>query len=125
MLCHVSYSASVFLTVAITIERFFAVCRPLQYQARVTEKGHYCILLQVILSINTFILKNNVCFQYVVPAVFTAILLNLPKLLHISQVVFTLYSSLLKNFRKNLQIVSRKLELFGWLNQHESGCTKF
>ena len=92
MLCHVSYSASVFLTVAITIERFFAVCRPLQYQARVTEKGHYCILLQVTLTRN-ICNTNSVSLQYVLPAVCTALLLNLPKLLHISQV-----SSLLKNF---------------------------
>ena len=62
MVCHVSYSASVFLTVAITIERFFAVCRPLQYQARVTEKGHYCILLQV-----GNISRNNVGKVHLIP----------------------------------------------------------
>ena len=68
ILCHVAVTASVFLTVSITTERFYAVCRPLQYQARVREKGHYCILL-----------------QYILPAAGAALVLNLPKVLDLSQ----------------------------------------
>ena len=33
-LCHMAVSASVFLMVTITLERHYAVCYPLEYQAR-------------------------------------------------------------------------------------------
>ena len=36
-LCHIAVTASVFLTIAITVERFYAVCSPFTYQTRVVD----------------------------------------------------------------------------------------
>ena len=38
-LCHVSVSASVLMTIPITVERFYAVSSPLTYQIRLTQRS--------------------------------------------------------------------------------------
>ena len=64
---HVSISASVFMTVAITVERYYAVSRPHTYQIRLAKRSIKRILA-----------------GYLVPVIFASILLNIPKILHIS-----------------------------------------
>ena len=68
--CHISVSASVFLTVAITMERYYAVCFPHTYQTRLAGKGHWCIIMSNIL-----------------PVFFAAILFNMPKILQLTRIV--------------------------------------
>merc|ERR1719318_2200585 len=70
-LCHIAVTASVFLTIAITVERFYAVCSPFTYQTRVVERGHWWILS-----------------SYILPVLLTAIMLNIPKLLHLAKMDF-------------------------------------
>ena len=70
-LCHIAVTASVFLTVAITVERYYAVCSPYAYQTRLAERGHWWILS-----------------SYIIPVVITATLLNIPKLLHLTRADF-------------------------------------
>ena len=67
-LCHIAVTASVFLTIAITVERFYAVCSPFTYHTRVVERGHWRILS-----------------SYIMPDMLTAIMLNIPKLLHLAK----------------------------------------
>jgi hypothetical protein len=67
-LCHIAVTASVFLTIAITVERFYAVCSPFTYQTREVERGHWWILS-----------------SYIMPVMLTATMLNIPKLLHLSK----------------------------------------
>ncbi|XP_023331090.1 FMRFamide receptor isoform X2 [Eurytemora carolleeae] len=62
-LAHVAVTASVFFTVAISLERHTAVCSPLTYQARIVEKGHVCLLV-----------------SYSLPVILFSILLNLPRI---------------------------------------------
>ena len=69
-LCHISITASVFLTVAITVERYYAVCSPHTYQLRVAVRGHGWILL-----------------SYIIPTILGAIILNIPKLLQVSDLL--------------------------------------
>ena len=66
-LCHVAISASIFMTVTITVERYIAVSRPYSYQIRLAEKGFRWILS---------------C--YLIPVILGAILLNIPRILQIS-----------------------------------------
>ena len=68
--CHISVSASVFLTIAITMERYFAVCFPYTYQSRLAGKGHWCIII-----------------SYIFPVFFSAILFNMPKILQLTRIV--------------------------------------
>ena len=73
-LCHVSLSASVFLVVSITVERYQAVVHPHQYHAR--PRHSQCCILS----------------SYLTPVIIAAIILNLPKILNISGVLKTLVS---------------------------------
>jgi hypothetical protein len=68
-ICHIAVTGSVFLTIAITVERYYAICSPHTYQARVLERGHWCIIS-----------------SYVVPVFVTAVMLNTPKVLHIGKI---------------------------------------
>ena len=65
---HIAASISIFLTMAITFERYFGVCSAFTYKARVTRRGSLRILC-----------------SYVIPAVMAAITLNIPKLLSIGK----------------------------------------
>ena len=69
-LCHIGVSCSVFLTVSITLERYYAVCSPIAYQARMAQKGHSWILI-----------------TYISPVILTSICLNTPKLLNLSNIL--------------------------------------
>ena len=69
-LCHVAISASIFMTVTITVERYVAVSRPYSYQIRLAEKGFRWIL-----------------FCYLFPVILGAILLNIPRILQISKLL--------------------------------------
>ena len=69
-LCHVAISASVFMTIAITVERYYVVSSPYTYQTRLLKKGFWWIL-----------------FSYVLPVIVTAILLNIPKMLQLGKVL--------------------------------------
>ena len=69
-LCHIAVSSSVFFTIAITVERYYAVHSPLNYQTRSTKQGHWWILA-----------------SYVVPVVVAAILFNIPKLLQLAKIL--------------------------------------
>ena len=69
-LCHIAVSGSVFFTIAITVERYYAVHSPLNYQTRSTKQGHWWILA-----------------SYVVPVVVAAILFNIPKLLQLAGIL--------------------------------------
>ena len=64
---HISLSGSVFLTVAITFERYKAVCLAHNYNYRNARIGHRSLVL-----------------RYVCPVLVLAILLNIPKLIEIS-----------------------------------------
>ena len=66
-ICHVAFSASVFLTISLTIERYSAIGNPLTYQTRVKKKGHWCIV-----------------FSYIIPSAILAILLNTLKIVQLS-----------------------------------------
>ena len=70
-LCHISVTASVFLTIAITVERYYAVCSPFTYQTRLVERGHWRILS-----------------SYIMPVMLIAIMLNIPKLLNLAKMEF-------------------------------------
>ena len=65
---HIAVSLSVFMTIAISVERYFAVCSAFTYQARVAVKGH-CRILS----------------SYIIPAILIAIILNIPKILNIGK----------------------------------------
>ena len=67
-ICHIAVTGSVFLTIAITVERYYAICSPHTYQTRVLERGHWCIIS-----------------SYIVPVIVTAVMLNTPKVLHIGK----------------------------------------
>ena len=69
-LCHIGVSSSVFFTIAITVERYYAVHSPLNYQTRSTKQGHWWILA-----------------SYVVPVVVAAIIFNVPKLLQLAKIL--------------------------------------
>ena len=69
-LCHIGVSCSVFLTVSITLERYYAVCSPIAYQARMAQKGHSWILI-----------------TYISPVILISICLNTPKLLNLSNIL--------------------------------------
>ena len=69
-LCHIGVSCSVFLTMSITVERYYAVCSPIVYQARLAQKGHSWILT-----------------AYITPVILTSIFLNVPKLLNLSKIL--------------------------------------
>ena len=69
-LCHISITASVFLTMALTVERYYAVCSPHTYQARVAVRGHCWILL-----------------SYIIPTILGAVILNIPKVLQVSDIL--------------------------------------
>ena len=66
-LCHISLTASVILTVGITQERYYAVCTPHAYKARVAKRSQCSII-----------------FNYIIPTLACAILFNIPKLLQLS-----------------------------------------
>ena len=72
-LCHVAVSASVFLTIAITIERCYVVTSPFTYQIRVIQSGYKWIL-----------------GYYIIPVIFGAVILNIPKMLQIANVLPTM-----------------------------------
>jgi hypothetical protein len=61
-LYHTSLSTTIFITMAITVERFHAVCNPTPYKSRLIFYG-----------------KNNLVLLYSLPAVATASLLNIPQ----------------------------------------------
>ena len=67
---HITISISIFLTMALTIERYFAICSAFTYQARVAKKGPF-----------------HIFYSYIFPAVFCALILNIPKILSIANVV--------------------------------------
>ena len=69
-LCHVATASSVFFTISITIERYYAVCSPLTYQARVVEKGSRWIL-----------------WSYIIPCTLAAAFFNVPKIVQLSALV--------------------------------------
>ena len=69
-LCHIAVSASVFITIAITMERYHAVCSPHTYQIRLINKGHWSILIGNLL-----------------PIFLAAILLNIPKIFSLTSIV--------------------------------------
>jgi hypothetical protein len=58
------------MTIAITVERYYAVSSPYTYQIRLLKKGFWWIL-----------------FSYVLPVIFTAIFLNIPKILQLGKVL--------------------------------------
>ena len=66
VVCHIAVSSSVFLTIAITLERYLAVSSPLEYQARFAQWSH-----------------SKIIFCYLVPVFFFASLFNVPKILNI------------------------------------------
>ena len=63
---HIAVTTGIFLTMAITVERYFGVCSAFTYQARVAKKGSALILC-----------------SYIIPAILIAVLLNTPKILSI------------------------------------------
>lgn len=66
--CHLGLAASVFLTIAITLERYQAVCcSPHLYQSRLVSTGPRLLLA-----------------YYITPAVLLAVLLNIPRFLSVS-----------------------------------------
>ena len=69
-LCHVSITTSVFLVMALTLERFYAICFAHTYQQRLMEKGNWRIVL-----------------SYIIPAILFAVLFNLPKMLYVSNLI--------------------------------------
>ena len=69
-LCHIAISASVFMTITITVERYCAVNSPYTYQIRLIEKGFWSILL---------------C--HVLPVLCAAIILNIPKMLQVWKIL--------------------------------------
>ena len=82
-LCHVAISASIFMTITITVERYYAVSHPFSYQVRLEEKGSRWILS---------------C--YLIPVLLGSILLNIPKLLQISRVLPTIFGNSQKTLIK-------------------------
>ena len=72
-LCHVAISASVFMTITITVERYYAVSSPYSYQIRIMKKG-YCWILSC----------------YIIPVIFGAVILNIPKMLQIGNLLSTI-----------------------------------
>ena len=69
-ICHIAVSASVFITIAITMERYQAVCFPYTYQIRLVKKGNWYIMI------------GNM-----IPIFLAAVLLNMPKILNLTQIV--------------------------------------
>ena len=69
-LCHISTTASVFMTLSLTVERFYAVCSPHSYQHRVAMRGHYCILL-----------------SYIIPTIIATVILNIPRIMQLLDVL--------------------------------------
>ena len=63
-LCHIAVSASVFMTIAITVERFYAVSSPFTYQIRLTQRS-YCWIISC----------------YIIPVICGAVTLNIPGIL--------------------------------------------
>ena len=65
-ICHIAVSSSSFLTVAITIERYLAVCYPINYQIRMTKWT-----------------RGSTMAKYLVPAFILSVSLNIPKILNV------------------------------------------
>ena len=69
-LCHIAVSASIFMTIAITVERYYAVSSPYTYQIRLNKKGFWTILT-----------------YHIIPVILIAVIVNTPKLLQVSNVL--------------------------------------
>ena len=69
-LFHVAISASVFLTIAITAERYYAVSSPYTYKIRLVKKG-----------------PRSILFRYLLPVLCCAITLNIPKMLQLLKIL--------------------------------------
>ena len=78
----VSFCATIYMTLALTTERYFAVCRPHQYRALSRVRGQnstvlsFKILFQSISSTKRFL-------AYVIPVTLTSFALNIPKFLEV------------------------------------------
>ena len=69
-LCHIAVSASIFMTIAITAERYCAVSSPYNYQIRLNQEGFWTILT-----------------HQIIPVFLIAVIVNIPKLLQVSNVL--------------------------------------
>jgi hypothetical protein len=67
--CHVALASSIFLTASLSIERHQAVCVPHSYQSRMISTGHRTLLA-----------------YYVLPTIFLACLLNIPRFVNLLSV---------------------------------------
>ena len=69
-LCHIAITASIFLTIAITLERYYAVSSPYTYQIRLNKKGFWAILT-----------------YHIIPVILIAVIVNIPKLLQVFNIL--------------------------------------
>ena len=81
-LCHVALSASVFLTITITTERYWAVRSPYTYKIKLTRRGYW----------------RSIAY-YVVPFIMAAVALNIPKIMQIGKLLSSIREHK-KNFIK-------------------------
>ena len=80
-LCHIALSASVFLTITITTERYCAVSSPYTYKIKLTRRGYW----------------RSISY-YIVPVIMAAVILNIPKILQISKLLTPLFRDHKKHF---------------------------
>ena len=73
-LCHVAISVSVFMTITITVERYFAVSSPFTYKIKLMKRGYWW-------SIS----------YYVIPVIIAALILNTPKILQIGNLLSPMF----------------------------------
>ena len=91
---HVSITASVFLTISITIERYIAVCSPLTYQVLTlqflikTDRHYFFRWYSIQARVVTKGQKKILC-SYLVPVLVMAVILNVPKIVGLAQLLFS------------------------------------
>ena len=68
--CHIAVATSVFFTISITIERYYACKSPFNYHSREQSHGHWLIV-----------------GSYVLPSIVAAVIFNIPKLLQLADIL--------------------------------------
>ena len=73
-LYHTSLSTTIFITLAISVERYHAVCSPTSYKSRLVFYG-----------------KNHLVLLYSLPALVGAAVLNIPQVKLLERVIFLVW----------------------------------
>ncbi|XP_023333939.1 FMRFamide receptor, partial [Eurytemora carolleeae] len=73
---HLGLALSIFLTVAVTLERYQSISDPLNYEARVVSRG-----------------RTNLVLIYLIPSILLSIVFNIPRLLSVSSLGTSLHTN--------------------------------